>query len=226
MTYRHRTAKIRVPRYTVGEEIANSVIHGVGVALAVGGLGVLTAFASLHGNAWHIVGCSIFGAALILLYTASTLYHGIPHPRAKAVLRILDHAAIFLLIAGTYTPFVLVSLRAPWRWVVLGAIWALASVGIVFKAVLLRKWAAVSTVLYAALGWVAVLGIKPLLAAIAPGGLVLLLLGGLAYTAGIGFYVWRRLPYHHAIWHVFVLVGSVLHFFAVLFYAIPLAGGP
>ena len=220
------TRRVSSPRYSLGEEIANSVTHGVGVVLAIGGLGVLTAFASVYGNAWHIVGCSVFGTTLILLYAASAFYHGIQLPRAKTVLRSLDHAAIFLLIAGTYTPFTLVNLRGPWGWSLFGVIWGLAVLGIVFEVTVLRRWKAVSLALYVAMGWAVVVAVKPVLAAIAPGGLLLLLLGGVAYTAGIGFYVWRRLPYHHAIWHVFVLVGSILHFFAVLFYVIPIAGLP
>lgn len=217
------TIEHQLPRYTLGEEIANSIIHGVGAVLGIAGLGVLTAFASLHGDAWHIVGCSIFGAALILLYTTSTLYHSIPLPRVKAVLRTLDHSAIFILIAGTYTPFLLVNLRGPWGWSLFGVIWGLALLGIVLRIVRGRRSTFVSVALYIGMGWAVVVAAKPLLNSVAPGGLWLLLLGGLAYTLGVIFYVWKRLPYHHAIWHVFVLAGSILHFFAILFYVIPLA---
>ncbi len=213
----------QAPSYTLGEEIANSVIHGVGIVLGIAGLGVLTAFASLYGDAWHITSCSIFGAALIFLYTTSTLYHGIPLPRVKAVLRTLDHSAIFVLIAGTYTPFLLVNLRGPWGWSLLACIWGLAIVGIILRVVRGRRSTLVSVGLYIAMGWAVVIAIKPLLNHVATGGLVLLLLGGLSYTLGVGFYVWKRLPYHHAIWHLFVLAGSILHFFAILFYVIPLA---
>jgi hemolysin III len=212
-----------LPSYSTGEEIANSVIHGLGVILAIGGLGVLTAFASLRGNAWHIVSCSVFGATLIILYTTSTLYHSIPNRRAKAVLRVLDHSAIFLLIAGTYTPFSLVSLRGPWGWSLFGVIWGLAVLGIVFKATMLRRWPVASVVLYLVMGWVAIVAIRPMLENVAPGGLALLLAGGLAYTAGVVFYAWKRLPYHHAIWHAFVLAGSTCHFFAVLLFVVPTA---
>jgi hemolysin III len=212
------------PRYSIGEEIANSVTHGVGVVLSIGGLAVLTAFASLLGNVWHIVSSSIFGATLILLYTSSTLYHSIQLPRVKRILQVLDHSAIFLLIAGTYTPFTLVSLRGAWGWTLFGAVWGLAVLGIVFQVTRLRRWPIISLALYVGMGWAVIVATKPLLAAIDPGGLLLLLIGGLSYTAGIGFYVWRRLPYHHAIWHVFVLTGSAFHYFAVLFYVIPLAG--
>ncbi|MDD2388724.1 MAG: hemolysin III family protein [Desulfobacterales bacterium] len=218
-------AEISRPRYSLGEEIANSVTHGVGAVLSIAGLAVLVTFACLYGNAWHIVACSVFGATLVLSYTASTLYHSIQLPGAKRVLRILDHSAIYLLIAGTYTPFMLVNLNGPWGWSLLGAIWGLAILGIAFQSTVLCRWASVSLALYVAMGWAVVIAIKPLLASVATGGLVLLILGGMAYTAGVGFYVWRRLPYNHMIWHVFVLAGSVLHFFAVLFYVIPIAGG-
>ena len=211
------------PRYTLGEEIASSVIHGLGAVLGIAGLGVLTAFASLYGNAWHIVSCSIFGATLILLYTTSTLYHSIPLPRVKAVLRTLDHSAIFILIAGTYTPFLLVNLRGPWGWSLFALIWGLALIGILRRIVRGRDSGLFSVALYIGMGWAVVVAAKPLLNSVAPGGLWLLLLGGLAYTLGVVFYVWERLPYNHAIWHVFVLAGSVLHFFAILFYVIPLA---
>ena len=212
-----------LPRYSRGEEIANSIIHGVGIVLSIGGLAVLTSFASVFGNAWHIVSVSIFGASLILLYTTSTLYHSISLPRVKGVLRVLDHIAIFLLIAGTYTPFTLVNLRGVWGWTIFGVVWGLAALGIVFKITMLKKWTLLSTLIYLGMGWIMIAAVKPMLASVATGGLLLLLLGGLAYTGGIIFYIWRKLPYHHAIWHVFVLTGSVLHFFAVLFFVIPLS---
>lgn len=213
-------------RYKKGEEIANSITHGIGILLAIGGLGVLTAFASLYGTAWHIVGCSIFGAALILLYAASTLYHAIQHPPAKSILRILDHSAILVLIAGTYTPITLVNLRGPWGWTLFGIVWGLAVVGIVIEATPLRRFRAALIVLYLIMGWAVIAAVKPMLESVGSGGMKLLLAGGLAYTGGIVFYVWRRLPYNHAIWHLFVLAGSILHFFAILFYVIPLAKIP
>lgn len=212
-----------VPSYTTGEEIANSVTHGIGVVLAIAGLGVLTAFASRFGNAWHIASVSVYGATLILLYTASTLYHGIPLPRAKAVLQVLDHVAIFLLIAGTYTPFTLVNLRGPWGWSLFGGIWSLAILGLFFEITPLRRYRRISLLLYLGMGWAVVAAIRPMIQSVAPGGLLLLLAGGLSYTFGVGFYVWRGLRYHHAVWHLFVLGGSICHFLAILFYVIPLA---
>ncbi len=215
---------ITVRRYSTGEEIANSIIHGLGIILSIAGLAVLTAFASVFGSVWHIVSCSIYGATQIILYTASTLYHSVPLPRAKAVLRVIDHAAIYLLIAGTYTPFTLVNLRGPWGWSLFGVIWGLALIGIALQGILIRQKPALTAIPYVAMGWAVVVGIRPLLASVAPGGLALLFAGGLSYTVGSIFYIWRRVPYHHAIWHVFVLAGSIFHFFAILFYVIPIAG--
>lgn len=217
------SSKTTVPIYSVKEEIANSVTHGVGLILAIAGLGVLIAFASRLGNAWHVVSCTIFATTLILQYTFSTLYHSIQLPRAKSIMRVLDHSAIFLLIAGTYTPFMLVNLRGTWGWTLFGIVWTLAFLGVLFQVSLLRRWQGISLSLYIGMGWVVVVAIKPMLDAVAPGGLILLLLGGLAYTSGVFFYLRKSLHYHHAIWHGFVLAGSILHFFAVLFYVIPLA---
>jgi len=204
--------------------MAHAITHGVGLLLSVAGLVVLVVLASLHGDAWHIVSCSIFGTTLVLLYAASTFYHATPSPRAKDVLRVLDHAAIFLLIAGTYTPFVLVNLRGAWGWALFGIVWGLAALGVVLEAVARHRVKVLSLVLYLGLGWLVAIAIRPLLDNVATGGVILLVLGGLAYSGGVVFYVWRKLPYHHAVWHVFVLAGSVLHFFAVLFYVIPLPG--
>jgi hemolysin III len=211
------------PAYSIKEEIANSITHGVGLILSIAGLGVLIAFASRLGNAWHVVSCTIFATTLILQYTFSTLYHSIQLPRAKSVMRILDHSAIFLLIAGSYTPFMLVNLRGTWGWTLFGIVWTLALLGVLFQVSLLRRWEGISLALYIGMGWVVVVAIKPMLGAVAPGGLILLLLGGLAYTSGVVFYRWKSLSYNHAIWHGFVLAGSILHYFAVLFYVIPLA---
>jgi hemolysin III len=210
-----------VPRYRLGEEIANGVIHGVGVVFAVVALAVLTAYAHWFGTIRHIVSCSIFGVTLLILYLASTLYHTVQPPRAKAVLRVVDHSAIFLLIAGTYTPFTLVNLRGPWGWSLFGLVWGLAILGIILQFSLLKRFTFLRVLLYVAMGWVVIVAIKPLVVSVPPLGLVLLIAGGVAYTAGIGFYVWHRLPYHHAVWHVFVLAGSVFHFFSVFYSVIP-----
>ncbi|MBN1895148.1 hemolysin III family protein [bacterium] len=207
--------------YTVGEEIASSITHGIGAVLSIAALVILVVLAAKKGDAWRIVSFSIYGASLILLYLASTLYHGIQHPGAKHVFKILDHSSIFLLIAGTYTPFLLVNLRGPWGWTLFGIIWALAVVGIVFKAVFIGKWKKVSTLAYVAMGWLVVVALKPMLAVIPKPGLVWLAAGGLAYTGGVVFYAWKSVKFMHMIWHLFVLAGSICHFFAILFYVLP-----
>jgi hemolysin III len=212
---------LTLPRYSPAEELANSITHGIGAVLAIGALGVLTVFATLFGNVWHIVSCIIFGVTLIMLYTASTLYHSIQLPEAKVVLRVLDRAAIFLLIAGTYTPFVLVDIRGPWGWAIFGVVWTIALLGVFFQASLLRRWPVASVGLYVGMGFIIVAVIKPLLAALTAAGVMLLVTGGAVYILGLIFYGWRRLPYHHAVWHLFVLAGSTLHFFAILLYVIP-----
>ncbi len=203
-----------------GEEAANSITHAVGAVLALAGLVVLALSAIRYGTARSIVGCVVFGAALVFLYSVSTLYHSVGSgpSRAKAVLRVLDHSAIFLLIASTYTPFTLVSLRGPWGWSLFGVVWGLALAGIALRLVLRRRPTGAFVALYLAMGWCVVVAAKPLLAALVPGGIVLLVAGGVAYSAGIVFYAWRSLPYAHAIWHGFVLAGSALHFAAVLLY--------
>jgi hemolysin III len=211
----HIRVQLKPDTYTRGEEIANSLTHGLGLAMSIAGLSVLVTFTALYGDAWTVVGCAVFGASLVLLYTASTLYHALRAPRVKRWLRVLDHGAIFLLIAGTYTPFLLVSLRGPWGWSLFGVIWALAVAGIVLKLFFTGRFRLLSTLIYLFMGWLALAAFKPLVAVLPRGSLVMLLAGGVAYTAGTLFYMWKRLPYHHAVWHLFVLAGSVCHFFAV-----------
>ena len=207
--------------YSIGEEIAHAVTHGVGIPLSIAGLVLLVTFSALYGNAWHVVSSAIYGSTLVLLYTASTLYHGIPHERAKPILQKLDHAAIFLLIAGTYTPFTLVTLNGAWGWTLFGMVWGLAIIGTwieLWGSKRLQRW---SLALYLLMGWLVVIAFKPLVGNLASGGLAFLVGGGLAYTLGAAFYAWERLQWNHAIWHLFVLAGSVLHFMAVFFYVIP-----
>lgn len=199
-----------------GEELANALTHGVGAVLSVAGLAVLALVASRRGPAAVLLGCVVFGAALVVLYTASTLYHAVSHPRAKGVLRAVDHSAIFLLIAGTYTPFTLVSLRGRWGWSLFAVVWSLAVAGIALRLALRRRPTALFVALYLAMGWCVVVALRPLVAAVPPAGVALLVAGGLAYSVGVVFYLWRSLPYHHAIWHAFVLAGSGLHYAAVL----------
>ena len=204
------------------EELANSITHGVGLALSLIGLGVLLALSIVHGTAWHIAGCAVFGVSLVVLYAASTLYHSLQSPRFKEIFKILDHAAIYLLIAGTYTPFTLVNLRGFWGWTLLTFVWTLALSGMVFKVFFVNRFVVASTLVYIMMGWSCVFVIKPLLALIPIGGLALLAAGGVAYTVGTVFFAWKKIPYNHAIWHLFVLVGSICHFFAVIFYVLPL----
>jgi hemolysin III len=202
--------------YCLREEIAHSIIHGIGAILAIAGLVILIVNATTFGSARHIVSCSIFGATLVLLYSASTLYHGIQHPKAKKVFKILDHSAIYLLIAGTYTPFTLINMQGTWGWSLFGIIWLAAFLGIILQFSPLRRFSSIRLILYVAMGWAALVAIKPLSASVPMSALTLIVAGGLSYTVGIVFYLWHRLPYHHAIWHVFVLSGSALHYIAVL----------
>ncbi|KJV36739.1 PAQR family membrane homeostasis protein TrhA [Luteibacter yeojuensis] len=209
------------PRYGFGEEVASSVIHGLGIVLSIAGLAILVAFSAMYGNVRTVVASSVFGSTLILLYTASTLYHAVTGSVAKRVMRTLDHIAIFLLIAGTYTPFTLLALPGAWGWGLFGTIWGLAILGSAAELGLLKRYRKAAVVMYILMGWAAIVAIEPLRENVETGGLMLLLAGGLAYTAGVPFYVSRRMPYGHAIWHLFVLAGSVLHYLAILLYVIP-----
>jgi len=203
------------------EEIANSITHGVGLALAIAGAVVLIALAALrNGGAWVLVGVSVYGGSLIALYAISTVYHAVPHARAKRVLRRLDHCGIYLLIAGTYTPFTLVTLRGEWGWTLLGLVWGCGAAGIVWKLFFFERLPAVSSGLYVAMGWLAVIAIKPLYAALHAGGVAWIAAGGLFYTFGIIFFASRR-RYAHAVWHILVLAGSACHYVAVMRYVVP-----
>lgn len=213
---------MRVAHYSDGEELASSLIHGVGIVLSIVGLATLAAFAARAGDPRHLASVCVYGATLILLYTASTLYHSVPGERVKPVLRLLDHAAIFLLIAGTYTPLTLITLHGAWGWSLFAIVWTLAFAGIALELRRVRH-RGVMAALYVGMGWVGVVAIKPLMASLPAGGLWLLFGGGIAYTLGVPFYLWKRLPYNHALWHAFVLLGSVLQFFAVLYYVLPTA---
>jgi len=199
------------------EEIVNSLSHGIGLLLSVAGFVVLLLLAIRYGTAWHVVGCAIYGSTLICLYLASTLYHGIPSPRLKRALRIVDHSAIYLLIAGTYTPFLLVNLRGGWGWSLLGIVWGCAMAGIVCKFWFVDHFKVLSTVLYLAMGWLVVIAARPLVTHVSAVGLRWLVAGGVMYTVGVVFYASRKIPYGHAVWHVFVMAGSVCHYLAVLY---------
>lgn len=207
--------------YSKSEELANTITHAIATALSITGLVFMVIFSVKYGDTYHIVSSAIYGASLILLYTSSTLYHLIPHIPLKKVFQKLDHAMIYILIAGSYTPYTLVSLRGPWGWSIFGTVWGLALIGLALELFLPRRIRWLSLSLYLSLGWMAVLVAKPLIDNIDTGGLVLLVSGGLFYSFGVIFYVWKSLYFQHAIWHLFVIAGSLCHFFSIFFYVIP-----
>ena len=207
--------------YNLKEEIASSITHGVGVALAVAALVILVVFASIQGNPWKIVSFSIYGASMILLYMASTFYHAFQKPGVKNVFKIFDHASIYILIAGTYTPFTLVTIRGGWGWSIFGIIWGLAITGVVFKVLFIHRFKLVSTLLYVLMGWFIVIAMKKVIANLDTMGLIWLIIGGVSYTGGVFFYLNDKIKFNHAIWHLFVLGGSICHFFAILFHVLP-----
>jgi hemolysin III len=202
-------------------ELANSITHGLGAVLSVLALVLLVVAAVLHGTARDIVGAAIFGSTLVLLYCMSTLYHALRGPRAKRVFHILDHSAIYVLIAGTYTPFCLITLRGTWGWSLFGAVWGLAVLGVAFKSVFTGRFEILSTGVYLAMSWMVLIAALPLWRALHRDGLAWLLAGGFCYTLGVVFYSWHRLKFHHAVWHLFVLAGSLCHVVAVLGFVIP-----
>jgi len=202
-----------------GEEIASSVSHGVGLLAAGIGIPVLVGSAARRGSVAGIVGASVFAATVVLLYLSSTLYHALPSNRAKRVFRVLDHSAIFLLIAGTYTPFALGVLRGPGGWKLFGLVWGLAFAGVVLKVVGGVRYPILSTCLYLGMGWLPLIAVRPLWLRVPPAGLLWLLAGGIAYTAGVAFFAAVRTRYTHFVWHLFVLAGTTCHFIAVLRYS-------
>ena len=214
--------KSKKPAYTLAEELINSISHGTGALASAGGMAVLIVFSTLQGDVWKVVSSSIYGATMIILYTFSALYHSFTDGKVKSVFRIFDHCSIFLLIAGSYTPFTLVTLREATPaigWTLFGVVWGAAIIGIVLNIVSLEKFKVFSMICYIAMGWAVVFAIKPLIANLAKGGMILLASGGLAYTVGIIFYAIRK-KYMHSIWHFFVLAGTILQYFAVLFYVV------
>ena len=200
-------------------EIANSISHGLALLLALAMLPVLVLSAVRIGSIHFAIGASVFGSTVVLLYFASTLYHSLTHEGAKHFFRLFDHSAIFLLIAGTYTPFALGVLRGPWGWTLLTVVWVLAVIGIVTKALLGLRHSWISMTLYLLMGWLAVVAVKPIFLLVPLPGILLILAGGLAYTGGLAFLAARRMRYGHFIWHLFVIAGTTCHFFAVLWYA-------
>ena len=212
--------KDKKPHYrtlTLGEEIFNSITHGIGALLSLAGLVILTVFAVKKGDAWHVVSFTIFGASMFLLYLSSTLYHSVTQTKIKNLFARFDHAAIFLLIAGTYTPFVLTTIRGPLGWTLFGIIWALAIAGIVIRSIYLTRFRKLMMWFYVAMGWMFLIAIVPMVKNLPANSLILLFVGGGLYSLGVIFYAWRNLKYGHGIWHLFVLAGTISHFFSVFY---------
>lgn len=208
---------IKIRELSRSEEITNAILHGIGLGLAIAALVVLVVFARMYGEGRHVVAFSIYGSTLVILYLASTLYHSFPRGKVKDIFRVLDHACVYLLIAGTYTPLTLIALRGTLGWTIFGVVWGIALVGIVFKIFFIKKFIVLSTLLYLAMGWLIVVAVKPLVVSVNQTSLLFLLIGGLLYTVGTAFYGWQKMKYNHAVWHLFVLGGSICHFFTVLF---------
>jgi len=207
-----------INRYTLKEEIFNGISHGIGALLSIAALVILVAFASVRGDVWRIVSFSIYGFTLFFLYTSSTLYHSIFHEKSKRILRVLDHVSIYLLIAGSYTPITLVSIGGAWGWTIFSIIWSLAAVGIILKILASDRLKYFSIILYLLMGWLIVIAFKPMVTT-APSGLIIwLTVGGLIYTLGVVFYICKKIPFNHGIWHLFVLGGSTVHYLGILFH--------
>jgi hemolysin III len=199
------------------EELSNSITHGIGALLSIAALVILIVFASLDGNAWHFVSFTLFGVTMLLLYTSSTFVHALRPGRAKDVFEILDHSSIYFFIAGTYTPFLFIAVKGTLSWTLFGIVWGLAVAGTVFKSYFVKRFLITSTILYVVMGWLIVFAWNDLVLNLHPNGLVLLVAGGMSYTVGAIFYMWRGFRHHHAVWHLFVLGGTVCHFFSVLY---------
>lgn len=212
---------VPVSAFTPNEERAHALSHAAGAALAAAGTGVLVVQARTYGGAVEVISALVFGLSMVLLYSASAAYHSVAAASLKARLRVVDHASIYLLIAGTYTPFSLIVLSGAWGWSLFAVVWTLAALGVAFKVFFTGRFDGLSVAVYIAMGWCGVVAAKPLMAALPPAGLVLLVAGGLAYTGGVVFYLLEQMRYHHVVWHLFVLAGSALHFVAIHLYVIP-----
>lgn len=208
--------------YSRKEEVANAITHGIGAVLSLAALVLLIVFSSLEGTAWHIVSFTIYGVTMLLLYVSSTLVHSFRDGKVKDLFEVFDHSAIYLFIAGTYTPFLFVVVKGPLGWTLFGIIWGIALFGVAFKAYFVKKFLFLSTVFYVVMGWLVTIAWSDIVAKLANGGVTLLVIGGVLYTVGTIFYVWRAFPFHHAVWHVFVLAGTTVHFFAVFIYVLPI----
>ncbi|WP_338469595.1 hemolysin III family protein [Niallia sp. XMNu-256] len=199
------------------EELSNSITHGIGVLLSIAALVILIVFAALYGNVWHVISFTLFGVTMLLLYTSSTLLHSLPPGRAKDFFEIMDHSSIYFFIAGSYTPYLLVTIQGKAGWTLFGIVWGLAIGGTIFKTFFVKKYLFTSTLLYVVMGWLIVFVWNDLSANLPSISLLLLIIGGLLYTFGAVFYIWKLFKHHHAVWHVFVLGGTVCHFFSILY---------
>ncbi|SEQ63401.1 hemolysin III [Virgibacillus subterraneus] len=211
---------MEIHTFTKKEEIVNAITHGIGALLSIAGLVLLILFASLNGNPWQVVSVTIFGTTMLIMYLSSTIVHSLPEGKWKDIFQIFDHSSIYLFIAGTYTPFLLVHLRDDLGWILFGTVWGIALIGVVFKIFFVKKFLVLSTLFYVLMGWLITLVWNPLMATMDGTGMLLLMIGGMLYTLGAIFYIWRGFIYHHAIWHLFVLAGSISHFFTVFYYVI------
>ncbi|MCK3684952.1 hemolysin III family protein [Maribellus sp. YY47] len=214
---KHKKSNEGYRTLTLGEEIFNGITHGIGTLLSIAALVLLVVYAATKGTAWHVVSFSIFGSTLVLLYLASTLYHSFTKEKVKNIFVRFDHAAIFLLIAGTYTPFVLTTIRGALGWTLFGIIWALAIAGVVIRSIYLTRFKNLMVGIYVAMGWLFLMAIVPMVRNLSTSSIVFLFVGGGCYSVGVIFYAWRNLKYGHGIWHLFVLAGSIMHFFSVLY---------
>ena len=208
--------------FSKDEELANAITHGIGALISIACLTLLIVFASLYGNVWHIVSFSIYGTSMLILYASSTLVHSFPPGKAKDLFEILDHSAIYLFIAGTYTPILFIVVQGVLGWTLFGIIWGIATLGIVFKIFFVKKFLVISTVFYLLMGWMAMFAIKPIVMTLPLQGTLFLIGGGVLYSLGTVFYIWRGFKFHHAVWHLFVLGGTILHFFLVIKYILPI----
>ncbi len=206
--------------FTRKEEVVNAFTHGLGALLSIAGLVILIIFSSIHGTVWHVVSVTVYGVTMLIMYLSSTIVHALKDGRAKDIFLFIDHSSIYLFIAGTYTPILLVLLRGPIGWTLFGVIWGVSILGIIFKIFFVKRFMVVSTLIYIFLGWFIVFVWNPLAQEMAVRGLIFLVIGGILYSVGSIFYMWRGFPYHHAVWHLFVVAGSAFHFFAILFYIV------
>ncbi|WP_332632986.1 PAQR family membrane homeostasis protein TrhA [Halalkalibacter flavus] len=208
--------------FSKGEEIANAITHGIGALLSIAALVLLIVFSSLYGSVLHIVSFTIYGVTMLLLYFSSTMVHALPQGRVKDLFEVFDHASIYLFIAGSYTPILFIVVQGTLGWTLFGIVWGIATIGVVFKFFFVKKFLYLSTIFYVGMGWLAIFAIKPIVEVLPPAGIAFLFIGGICYTIGTIFYVWRGFKYHHAIWHMFVLAGTIFHFFLIILYVLPI----